>query len=98
MSGDGKALAEVGGGDHGVGFADDLTGDDHVGVGPSPSISKRLNMCVPPPRLMFLALSGGSVAQCPLASCRVAIAALRVRLALVEAENLRVASGARGCL
>jgi len=61
--------------------------------GASPSISKRLNMCVPPPRLMFLALSGGSVAQCPLASCRVAIAALRVRLALVEAENLRVGLG-----
>jgi len=32
VSSDGKALAEVGDGDHGVGLADDLTGDDHVGV------------------------------------------------------------------
>jgi len=32
VSGDGKALCEVGGGDHGVGLADNLTGDDHVGA------------------------------------------------------------------
>ena len=64
-----------------------------VPSGASPSISNRLKLCVPTPRLMFLALSGGSAAQCPLASCRVATAALRVPLALVEAENLRVGLG-----
>jgi len=32
VSGDGKALAEVGDGNRGVGLADDLTGDDHVGA------------------------------------------------------------------